>query len=78
MSTRFLSPKAAFQLIELAEKSYRPPEILALKEEIEAKTRVAELKVVSTGRVDETEINEIVRLKLKLDDLYGDWAKGKL
>ena len=74
---RFLSPEAVSRALELAKKPYRPPQIVKLKEDIEAKTRVLELKA-STGPVDPSEINEIVRMKLDLDRLYAQWAEGEI
>lgn len=45
---RILSVEASQKLVKLAQRQYRPPQIVMLKEEIDAKTRVLELKA-STG-----------------------------
>jgi len=74
----FLSPKATQKLFELAENPYRPPEYIALKERIEAETRVAELRASITGKVDDAKIAEIVQMKLELDNLAVRWAEGSL
>ncbi len=74
----FLSPKAAQKLMELADNPYRPPEYLALKERIEAETRVVELRASITGEVDDAKIAEIVQMKFELDSLAARWAEGDL
>lgn len=74
---KILSPEAVKRALELASKPYKPSQIVKLKEDIEAKTRVLELRA-STGPVDESEIDEIVRMKLKLDSLYAQWAEGEI
>lgn len=79
MAMRFLSPDAVFNLMRLAEgRVPPPPQILELKEEIEGRTRAAELRLSITGEADEEEIVAIVQLKLRLDSLYGLWAEGRL
>lgn len=77
MSMRLASPETAIRLLHLAGQSYRPPEILRLKEDIEAKTRVAELRA-SVGIINPMDVAEIVQMKLELDGLYILWAEGQL
>ena len=73
-----LSPEAASRLMELAKSPYRPPEILRLKEEIDASMRAAELRASITGSIDFEKVTRIVNMKLELDRLYGLWAEEKL
>ena len=65
-------------MMDLAEKPFRPPQIMELKAEIEGRTRALELRETVTGEIDDVEIQNIVGLKLKLDELYGLWTIGKL
>ncbi|GEM_PF-4155376 len=78
MAFRKLSHEATLRVLELGKKKYRPPEIVALKEKIDAETRAAEITASITGTVDTSKIYEIVRLKVELDNLYARWAEGKL
>ncbi|MEK7083096.1 MAG: hypothetical protein AAB972_02900 [Patescibacteria group bacterium] len=75
---KVMSIENVFKLMELTKQPYRPAQIIALKEQIEAKTRVAELKYTTIGNVDPADIQEIVRMKLDLDSLYAYWVEGKL
>lgn len=75
---KFLSPEKAWKIMELAKGSYRPKEIVQLKEEIEGETRAAELNMSVTGVFDEERIQKIVQMKLQLDGPYGDWTEGKI
>lgn len=75
---KFLGPEAIKRALELSKNSYRPPQIVKLKEDIEAGTKALELKVSASGQVSQEEINEIVRMKLELDRLYALWAEDKL
>ncbi len=77
-SVKFLDPKAALNLLELASGSHRPKEIVDLKEEIEGEIRAAELNVSVTGLVDPMRVKKIVAMKLHLDALCIDWAEGKI
>lgn len=58
----------------------RPPQIVALKEQIEGETRALELRisVAGPGSVNRKDIDKIVGMKLELDHLYGLWTLGKL
>jgi len=78
MARRFLSHEAAQRALELADKSYRPKEIRELKDQIEKETHVAELKCSATGTIDPDAVQKIVGMKLELDNLYADWAEGKI
>lgn len=63
---------------KLTESPYRPAPIRELKEQIDAKTRVLELRSSVGKPVTQAEIEEIVGLKLHLDTLYADWLEGRL
>ena len=78
MGLRILNPELSLKIFELAQKPYRPKEIIDLKEEIEAKTRLAELRASFSGVIDTVLVKEIVDMKLRLDGLYLDWAEGKI
>lgn len=73
MALRVLSKEESLLAFELAKNETRPREIIELKEKIEAKIRVAELREALTGVIDEDLVHEIVQLKLYLDSLYGQW-----
>ena len=76
---RFMSPKGVDNMLRLIkDKVPPPPEITRLKEEIEHRTSVAEVKTSVTGEVDEDEVMQIVALKLRLDTLYDKWCEGEL
>ncbi len=75
---KVLNKETVFKLMELTRKPYRPLKIVELKEHIEAKTRVAELTYNTTGSISPVDIQEIVQMKLDLDNLYALWAEGKL
>ena len=64
---KFLSPLASKRMAELASSPYRPPQIIKLKEDIEAKTKALELKTSVSGQVSQGEIDKIVR-KFKIDN----------
>ena len=78
--TGFMTREGALALIQLGEM-YRggqialPPEIIAKKKEIEAAIQNAELFMVRLRVVDESMVNEIVRMKRELDDLYALWGE---
>ena len=78
MPANMLSPKDSVRASELAERPYRPRPIVELRERIEAETRAAELKASITGEIDQTKIQQIVAMKIELDDLYGAWVLGQL
>lgn len=68
---KVLNKEDVFRFMELARKPYRPSKIVEFKEEIEAKTRVAELTYNTIGSINPADIQEIVRMKLDLDNLYA-------
>ena len=74
----FLTPEAVSRALELIKGSYRPPQIVTLKNEIEVKTKALELKLSVSGQIDQEEIDEIVRMKLELDRLYARWVEGEI
>lgn len=78
MSHRFLSPLEVARMMELADKPYRPPQIIELKEKIENETKAAELRASITGVIDEESVQRIVAMRLELDVLYGKWTIGEL
>ena len=75
---KFLEPELAIKFIEMCSRPYRPPQIIALREKIAGANRSAELHFSATGQVDENKVRQILRMKLKLDDLSMDWAQGKI
>ena len=75
---KFISPRANQRMIDLARNPYRPSQILKLKEEIEAKTKALELKSSVSGQINQSETDEIVRMKLQLDRLYAQWVEGEI
>lgn len=75
---RMLSQQEIRRMMELAQKPYRPPQIVELKERIEAETRVAQLKTDTTSVVDHEAVQKIVQMKLELDRLYTLWTEGKI
>ncbi len=77
MTMRFLSPEAVENGIRLAKNPYRPKQILELKAQIETETKIAELQA-SVGPTPEGLLHNIVSMKLQLDNLYGEWAEGKI
>ena len=77
MPWRVMSPEASLRALELAQKPYRPPIILALKAEIESEIRLAELAESITGELDPERVKKIVEMKIQLDGLYVDWCNGE-
>ena len=74
-----LSLGATERLLQLAQSGATPPpEIIELKQQIEAETRVAEFHLTINGIIDMDEVDKIVKMKLQLDYLYGEWAEGRL
>ncbi len=77
MSMKFLSPEASMRLLKLSiANEPLPAEISSLRDEIEGRTRAAELRASVSG-VDLDQVREIVGLKLELDRRIGLWAEGK-
>lgn len=75
--------KNGFEIIPaslILEKMGQPshPLIVAKREEIAGATRAAELRAEITGEVDDDQVNEIVRMRIELDNLYGRWLKNEL
>ncbi|QQS15582.1 MAG: hypothetical protein IPK84_04410 [Candidatus Moraniibacteriota bacterium] len=73
---KFLSPEEVQKVCELAQSSYRPKEIVGLKNQIEGEIHAAELNYSVTGVIDHERIQRIVSMKLELDGLYVKWARG--
>lgn len=78
MQMRVLSKEAALRLMELSQKPYRPAVIIKLNAQIEAETRIAELRKSITGTLDMEAVQKIVQMKLELDRLFALWAEGKI
>jgi len=78
MAMRFLEPEAALNLMKLKQTNAPlPPQIVDLKNRIDAATKAAEMEA-DAGRVNVAFLDSIVEMKLDLDSLYGLWAEGKL
>lgn len=74
-----LRSEIALKLAALRRDKVPPPqEITSLKERIKHETKVAELRSSVTGAVDMQHLREIVGMKLKLDQLYAQWAESQL
>jgi hypothetical protein len=78
MAMRVFTTEESMKIMELAKSPYRPEEIVTLQKEIEAKTRVAELKASITGEVDGDLVYEIVSMKLQKDNLYAAWVDREM
>ncbi len=78
MPLKFFSPTEVDRMMKLAEKSYRPKQILELQEAIESETRVAEVRLASTGVLDQKHAMKIVEMMLQKDALYGAWTRGEI
>lgn len=81
--TGFMTREGALALMKLAERYHRreislPPEIVAKKKEIEAAIQNAELFMVRFRIVDESMVNDVVRMKMELDGLYALWGEGNV
>ena len=76
MLMRYLSPEKALALIKGVNLPPIPPEITDLKKEIRASIRVGELRALVTGEIDQELVAKIVAMKLRLDELYGQWANS--
>src|SRR5262245_33080756 len=77
-----MSRRAAQAAIRLSGEVYSgkrvlPPEIVAMKQQIKAATRNAELFMARLNVVDEGMVRDIVSMKIKLDGLFAKWAKGE-
>lgn len=78
MSGINLNSNAGMKLMELSQSSYRPKEIVELKQKIESETRAAEVNASITGTIDNERIRAIVSMKFELDSLYCRWAEGEI
>jgi hypothetical protein len=75
MTTKFLSPETAVQLLDLLRSRTPPPRKITKQEKrIETATVVAEKSMEQTGHVDQFSLEAIVDMKLELDLLYAKWA----
>ena len=66
-------------MLQLAAKPYRPPEAIALREEIDGRMRALELRtsVLGLASVTKEDIEEITFLRLKLDRIYLNWMAAE-
>ncbi|MFA6593883.1 MAG: hypothetical protein WCT16_01370 [Candidatus Buchananbacteria bacterium] len=78
MALKVLDPKSALRAMELSRGSYRPKEIIELKEAIDGETRASELAASVSGVVDLERVKKIVAMKIQLDGLYIDWIEGRI
>lgn len=78
MGLRLLNSTERSKLLELANRSHRPEAIIKLSKEIAVETRAAEIDTSNTGVINNARVQKIVRMRLRLDDLYADWARGKI
>lgn len=77
---RFMPTKQALEVLNMAREFHEgkrslPPEILAIKIEIEQATRKAELFVIMFRVVDEGMVNKVVELMHRRDVLYSRWIE---
>ena len=74
-----LSSKGIDNLARLIRDQVEPPLVITeLEDEIAGSTRATELRTYVTGEVDSQEIQRIVDLKLRRDQLYFQWCEGEL
>jgi hypothetical protein len=76
MAGKFLNQEATQRLFQIAERPYRLPQIVWLRNAIDGEMRAAEMYALSTGVIDFARAMRIVRMKLELDRLYAAWANG--
>ncbi|MBX4205519.1 MAG: hypothetical protein KW788_05080 [Candidatus Doudnabacteria bacterium] len=76
---RFLAEEDLVRLLHYQANNVPPPwQIRQLKEQIDDAIRSAELNGSVTGAIDMKMVHTIVQMKIRLDNLYADWAEGKL
>ena len=78
MPIRVLTPEEVRRAMELAENSYRPPQILEQQQRIEEEIGILEFRTETGQQVTEEDIQRVVAMKLELDGLYGLWVEGKI
>lgn len=78
MPIRVLTPEEVCRAMELAESSYRPPQILEQQQRIEEEIGILEFRTETGQQVTEEDIQRVVAMKLELDGLYGLWVEGKI
>lgn len=74
----FMGPKLILWAVGLVYGEYRPKAIIDLNEEIERETLALKVSFSTTGTINQKRFSALVRMKLQLDDLYLDWAKGRI
>ncbi len=74
-----LTPELILKIQELREKPLHP-DIVRLTEDIEAETTALELACISNESkvLLSARVSKIEHMKLRLVDLYADWALGLL
>jgi hypothetical protein len=78
MNARVMSPDEFLRLVGLQLGNYRPKEIVDLRAQIDIEISALALDAVMNGFVDREWAEAIVRMKLRLDGLYLDWAEGRI
>lgn len=77
---RFMSPAQALAALRFAQEFHEgkhslPPEVVAVKVEIERATRTAELFIITFRVVDEGMVRKVVELMRQRDALYAQWME---
>jgi len=75
---RTLSQEAAGRMMDFEKSSYRPQEIIDLEEQIKMKVREARKDAMRNRVINKKYIKEITNMNSHLDNLYMDWAEGKI
>lgn len=78
MAIIILTPEEVQRALKLAESDYRPDQIRTLRAKIYAEEEKLVARAQKTGKIDELHARDIVTMKLELDGLYTDWAKGHI
>lgn len=77
MAFRTLSPDAVKRLLTFRQEGTPLPlKITDHKAKLEEATQKAEEESIQTGVIDHDVVQRLLRMKLELDALYGDWAEG--
>lgn len=75
---RTLSQKATKRIMDFEGKDYRPKEIVDLEKKIVIRTKKAQIDAIKKQRIDKDKVKEIIKMNLRLNNLYMDWAEEKL
>jgi len=77
VQTRFLSPEAIARASMLARVACLPQKIIALRKQIEAEVRAAELNFSVTKNYDEGWTKKIAGMKARLENLIVEFVEEK-